>query len=223
VGGAGAHGVTIRGALSFVERPNSTDRSVVREIWDENVYHVHEGDFAASGVALDIGANIGAFALYAARCGARRVIAYEPDLDNFRILQQNLARHAVLGRVVEPVRAAVWQHGTELALSGRHGCVTTSEAEAGEGSVPALSLEQVFEVHGVAECAVLKLDVEGAEYPIFRGASCAVLDRCLRIVLEFHAVTDDVFGRMVAQLTRTHKFNVLGSIDRGGYIWAERY
>lgn len=209
--------------MRFVERPDSTDASVFREVWEENVYHLGPEDFVSAGVAVDIGANVGAFALRAAYLGARRVIAYEPEQENFEFLRKNMEVHPGLGAAVLAVQAAVWSCERELTMVSRHGGAQVSE-ELGSGQrVAARTLDQVFQDHGVAECDVLKLDVEGAEYAIFRTTSIETQGRCRRIVLEFHPAPDEVFGRLLAQLTRTHKFFVLGSVDRGGYIWAERY
>ena len=50
-------------------------------------------------VIVDVGANIGAFSVYAARSGAKRVIAYEPSREAFETLKRNVERNA-LGRAV---------------------------------------------------------------------------------------------------------------------------
>jgi FkbM family methyltransferase len=206
-----------------IERPESTDRAVFNEVWEENVYHLTSRDFIHAGVAVDIGANVGAFALFAAFLGARRVIAYEPEQENFEYLLKNLEAHPALRAAIEPIRAAVWSHERELSMVSKHGGAQVSEDMAHEPRVSARTLDDVFRLHDIAECDVLKLDVEGAEYAIFGAASIETQNRCRRIVLEFHPAPDEVFGRLVARLTRTHKFFVLGSVDRGGYIWAERY
>ena len=49
---------------------------------------------ATGGVFLDIGANIGHFALHAARAGAGRVLAFEPNPAVFSRLQTNIALNA---------------------------------------------------------------------------------------------------------------------------------
>src|SRR5262245_25155027 len=100
-------------AIKLAARPDSTDASVIREIWEENVYHLAPGDFAHAGVAVDIGANIGAFALRAALLGAHRVIAYEPEDENFEYLRKNIEAHPGLGAAVVAVQAAVWSHEHE--------------------------------------------------------------------------------------------------------------
>ena len=56
---------------------SKTDAVVVREIWCENVYEVFDGDLSDTGIVVDLGANIGAFTLYAAALGAKKVIAVE--------------------------------------------------------------------------------------------------------------------------------------------------
>jgi FkbM family methyltransferase len=208
----------------FIMRPDTTDATVVREIWEENVYHLSAEDFCGSAIAVDIGANIGAFALRAADLGAKRVVAFEPETDNFRMLIANLEVNPLAKAVVEPIHAAIWQSDGWLSMVGSGGGAKVSEAGDRVGEcVRCLTLDRAFEENNIAECEFLKMDIEGAEYPIFAAASTQTLNRCRRIALEFHPAPGEVFGRLIAALTRTHKFSVLGSVDRGGYVWAERY
>jgi FkbM family methyltransferase len=215
-------GMTPRSQLTL--RPGTTDSTVVREIWDENVYHLSPECFLESAVAVDVGANIGAFALRAAELGARRIVAFEPELDNFRTLLSNLESNPFAKTVVEPVHAAIWRDDGWLSTVGTGGGAKVTTVDGGrDNRVRCLTLDRVFEENAIGECGFLKLDAEGAEYAILGAASTQTLNRCRRIALEFHAASTEVFGRFIAALTRTHKFYVLGSVDRGGYVWAERY
>ena len=66
-------------------RPGTLDEYIFKEIRPSyNMLDIQEGD-----VVLDIGANIGAFSLYAEQQGATKIYSYEPDSDNFFILEKN--------------------------------------------------------------------------------------------------------------------------------------
>jgi hypothetical protein len=56
------------------------------------------GPIGPHWTVIDVGANIGAFTLYAAAAGGR-VYAYEPMLENYELLLCNLNRNARLGRM----------------------------------------------------------------------------------------------------------------------------
>ena len=57
-------------------------------------------------VVMDIGANIGTFALYAAQCGASKVFAIEPNKESFDVLCKNIADNH-LRDVIHPVNCAI--------------------------------------------------------------------------------------------------------------------
>jgi len=52
----------------------------------------------ADSILYDVGANIGAYSLYAARKGAR-VIAFEPGADNYGLLNKNIALNHMDDRI----------------------------------------------------------------------------------------------------------------------------
>ena len=70
----------------------TTDNVVIKEILDENVYEVDGGRFHEEGVTVDIGANIGAFSLLAAKHGCK-VYAVEPEPKNLEALKNSRKTH----------------------------------------------------------------------------------------------------------------------------------
>lgn len=146
---------------------------------------------------IDIGAHIGAFAVLAAQCGAARVLAYEPDAENFRLLCIN-ARDR---RAIEAHRAAVWRSDRrEATLRWR---ASSNPENTGGGSVircaaiagVAIDVREEVEVEAVpldtilareGTIGLIKIDAEGSEYPIL--ATSRRLDRVEAIVGEYHAV-----------------------------------
>lgn len=72
-------------------RPGTSDERVLKEVITTRIYRRKNigFDVAKGEKWLDLGANIGAFALYCKLRGARAV-CYEPDPDCFTILRQNV-------------------------------------------------------------------------------------------------------------------------------------
>ena len=149
---------------------------------------------------FDIGANFGLFTLPAARAvgDAGRVYAFEPVPATAEVLADHLRLNR-LGDRVELVPCAVsessgeielWERGTSpLASVSRH-AAERSPAVPGAGNterrvVPTVSLDDFCGARGVSP-DIIKLDVEGAEARVLRGA-CRLLSRraCL-ILLEAH-------------------------------------
>jgi FkbM family methyltransferase len=137
--------------------------------WNPAEYEALRAAAAPGTVALDVGANVGGYALLLGqwvRPGGR-VYAFEPAPDAF----DGLARHVRLNElddVVVPVRAAAAATtGTgRLAADG----ISGANRLAGEGdTVPTVTLDDFCAREGIRP-TVIKIDVEGAELEVLRGA-----------------------------------------------------
>jgi len=113
------------------------------------------------GVYVDVGAGIGTHCIYFAMlCGAKHVYALEPLSVNFERLNRNLALNQ-LGRRVMPMRVAASDRPGEMQLTmGRY-----SEAVRTD-RLDNLISERV---------SVIKIDVEGMEPEVLRGATRILL------------------------------------------------
>lgn len=183
---------------------------------------------AIEGDVVDIGANIGAFALDAAvRFKTASVHAYEPDPDTFRILRQNVEVNGLSSRVQIWNEAVAGAPGT-LRLFRGDGSVMASAYQAdgihGEArDVTAITLPAVV-ARTSGRIGLLKLDCEGAEADILETAGTA-LDAVEYFVAEYHlALVPDVVprilralgpafhtavedGRQCGQMIRAHRFS----------------
>ena len=120
------------------------------------------------GVAFDIGANVGYYARLMSRY-ASHVYAFEPDPDNFRILEQNCKRHPN----VTPINMAVSDRvGTAeffkvMDSAMRHSLI--DEGNTKKISVASTSLDVFITERGIRGVSMIKIDVEGAEPMVFTG------------------------------------------------------
>lgn len=135
---------------------------------------------------VDVGANIGYFALHAARLvGPRgRVLAVEPDPRSFARLSSNIALNEASN--ITPVNlAASWENGTaELRLASQLGWTTlvpNSPAMQEVETVPILTA-RIDSVIGSQSVRLLKVDVEGWEHEVLKG-STRLLERGKTFVL----------------------------------------
>lgn len=126
------------------------------------------GSVHGGGVFLDIGANIGYYALMAASFGASRVLAFEPNPKVYARLCFNIAANGLDHRV----RALPIALGAEPAtmtmivsdgdMGGSH--IAQGEDKSGTAiSVQMAPLKQVLEEAGIERVDALKIDVEGME------------------------------------------------------------
>lgn len=162
-----------------------------KEVFFDEAYLTGMPLAVPDGAAIaDIGANIGAFSVFAAsRFKDSRVVSFEPDPINFKVLSQNAALLPE-GRIT-PVEAAIAGEAGILAFhrGAAEGVSTSGSLVRTTGErveVKAVTLESALDAAGISECALLKMDCEGAEFDILYGASDAILSRIRQMVLEIH-------------------------------------
>ncbi len=141
--------------------------------WNPAEYEAFRSASKSGGVALDVGANVGAYALlfgWWVQPGGR-VYAFEPAPDAF----DGLSRHVLLNDldgVVRPVRvAAAGASGTAtLRVDGISGANRLSEDDSGGSiEIDAVTIDDFCAREGIRP-TVIKIDVEGAELEVLRGA-----------------------------------------------------
>lgn len=130
------------------------------------------------GFALDIGANVGYHSLLLSRqVGPEgRVIAFEPDPENFGYLQKSVA--STRWRNVELRQQAVWESSGTLELyrnaehPGDHQVYRSGESRE-HVTVEAVAIDDVI---GNADVDFVKMDIQGAEGHAVEGMR-RLLDR----------------------------------------------
>lgn len=151
------------------------------------------------GVIIDVGANIGNhsvfFGLY---CGAERVLAFEPQPDIHRILERNIALNMLEDRVTIHAVGLASQSGyADLGQvdDANLGATKLRQADS-DGKIP---LRRLDDIVGDQAVDVLKVDVEGMEVEVLKGAP-RLLERC-RPVIYAEAATQIEFDAIKAYLT----------------------
>lgn len=151
-----------------------------------------EGLVTEGDVVLDIGANIGDYSLgFARACGPRgRVYAFEPLPAAFAKLQRNVAINNY--RNVVAIQAAVTDCVGRIKLhedseaSGNTSLFADCVPSLGrEYEVSATTVDAVVADYALQNVKLIKIDAQGAEAHILRGAR-VTLQRCAPMVaLEF--------------------------------------
>jgi FkbM family methyltransferase len=133
--------------------------------------------------AIDVGANVGVIAIPLARAVGPdgTVAAVEPLPENVRRLQANAALNALTNISIWQVAAS--EHAGQIDLQvaedaayGSTESISPGMAQAGVVSVEARPLDMIWADLGSPKVSVVKIDVEGAEAGVIRGAS-ALLER----------------------------------------------
>lgn len=186
----------------------------ILEIWAENVYQI--GQFyrpRRDDVVVDVGAHVGLFSLHLlGQGGPCRVLALEPS-ENYDYLVENV-RNA-RADFVDVFRLAMGG-APEKALMRTTSRATDTYSEflprdaKVENAVDVIPLSHLFNLGRTKRIALLKMDIEGAEYDVFSTADKSSLSRIERIALEYHDnLHPGTLDLLKQRLAPTHDVTVL--------------
>jgi FkbM family methyltransferase len=143
--------------------------------------------------AVDVGAHVGNHAIYFSRVLGMETLAFEPNPVSFRHLEANIASNGLAGRC-RARRAAVG------AQPGRAHVIAASDVNSGlsradpvaDGEAELVTLDD--ELPAGRHIDVIKIDVEGAEFDVLRGAERTLKEQRPLLYIEimqpqFDAVT----------------------------------
>ena len=186
-----AHPDEVVRAKGFTMFLNPSDGIISAEIarahfYELDVTPVFESYLSGAKVVVDAGANIGWFTLVAGKkapTGAV-VLAFEPNATNFWYLAKSIeANHFSNVKTFnvalsDRVGTALLRASPDGAHPGMHSIVFDFDTSGVE--VPTTTLAKTLEDLNLREIDVLKLDVEGAEPRVLKGAGALFLERRIR-------------------------------------------
>jgi FkbM family methyltransferase len=167
--------------------------------WNLDEYRSFRSSLRPGAVVLDIGANLGGYALLFGQWvgPAGRVYAFEPVPEIRAALERHIALNNLTGIVV-PVAAAVADTSGQarFATSGMHGISRLATREQSSPLVVDTTTIDDFCTRESIQPDFIKIDVEGAELGVIRGAR-NTLRACvngLTVFVELHPSLWPAFG-----------------------------
>jgi FkbM family methyltransferase len=175
---------------------------------------LHRGD-----LFVDVGANIGSYTIWAAELGAD-VVALEPSYDTFALLCENVALNKFNAELIQAAAGA--EAGTAKFTAGLDSINRFDDR--GSETVRVVTLDGIL---GSRIAAGVKVDVEGFELQVLRGAQCCLRDgRVGLLQLEWNDQAP-IAGRKartaVADLLYTHGYQLFRPDLFGNLAPAGRY
>ena len=219
----------IRSFLDDPSNDHNLDYKVIDETWNENVYRIHEYQFKDNAVFLDIGANIGSVSLYVDNFNKVRdednkikVYSVEPEPNNLLLLKENIKNNPTENITV--INNAIWHEQKTVLITNKGGNSSIIDERNDESvEVLAITIQDFIDLYGIDEIDVVKIDIEGAEFDLMINTPPETLAKIKYITLEFDKSFDGRFGIMVEKLSKQFGLEILGSPERGGYIYGNRY
>jgi FkbM family methyltransferase len=212
----------MRTGEKILVRAWADDVRIIKSIFAKKNYVNEFVSMMPNSVVVDVGANIGAFTIFAAQW-AKKIFSFEPEPENFRLLCSNIELNGL--KNVTPLRMAIAKkrgkqdfHIAEKQHSGAHSFFLHHYEK--EIEVKTLSIEDLIEQESLAKIHFLKLDCEGTEVEIIEGLSLETAKKIEQIALEFHQINDYSAEDIMGKLTMLG-FDVRSG-EKEGYIFARR-
>lgn len=169
--------------------------------------------YAGAGALYDVGANVGLYSVYFAKTHPGTVYAFEPSVLNLALLARNISRNDVASRVVivpNPLTSSNQVADFHLSMLDEGGAMSTFGADFGHDGqslaarmdyrTSGMSLDFLLEQSLLPEPpALLKIDVDGIEHLILRGATSTLGGESLQSVL---VEVNDAFTELADEVPR---------------------
>jgi FkbM family methyltransferase len=153
-------------------------------------------------VFVDAGSNIGYFSLMANHLvgPGGEVHAFEVDPRALRCLRLSQRRNSLPNLIIHSVALGDRPGVVRLVTSGEAGHTFVTSGDGGRRVVPMMPLDAWLEYFTARGIRLIKIDVEGAELAVLRGAR-GIIERC-RPVIVFEAIESNLtrFGDSVAHI-----------------------
>ncbi|KPL68839.1 hypothetical protein SZ64_12480 [Erythrobacter sp. SG61-1L] len=194
-----------------IARAGTTDAIAMEYVFGSRS-HLPHAPLPKGAVILDLGANVGyAAADFANSFPDARVIALELDSANAALARRNLAAYPN----VELVEAGIWSEDGEMTYGGQR--ADGFAIGKGEKTARTISLATLLDERGIAAADYVKMDIEGAEWELFRHPDW--LARVNALSVEVH---DTDWMDPVEEILQQKGFVTSRQADHWSAIYASR-
>jgi FkbM family methyltransferase len=180
-------------------------------------------------VVLDCGANIGAFAVFAARLAADvRVLAFEPEPKTFVVLKRNVELNQLSDRV-ECLPFGLSNKAEVKTLLLNPDCFTTHHFADVTGvavgtsqsvslQIQCVTIDEIMAQRKIARCDLIKMDVEGSEGAALNGAVETIRRFRPRLSMAAYHAPEDAFVLPMMIRDICPAYNII--VSRGSHLYA---
>lgn len=204
----------LKNGVKFVLRAGTNDRVIFNQVWLTRSYAFPGFEIRTNDIVFDIGAHIGLFTVYAARCARLgRVYAFEPVPENFSLLEKNITLNnlenvSLIQKAIggtNGIRDFILYSGKNTAA---HSFAYSNITRDNFMKVIATTLDSFVTEQNISAIHFLKLDCEGAEYEILPSLSKKTLYMIEKIGMEYHNVDGEKNISYVKKFLEDNGFQV---------------
>ncbi|HZB98755.1 MAG TPA: FkbM family methyltransferase [Nitrososphaeraceae archaeon] len=209
---------------------------------DFKIMTIHEDDIITrftpkeGDIVIDIGAHIGLYTIISSkRVGAQgKVVAIEADPENFEMLNSNIKLNQLTN--VIPLNYAAFSKETKIKLYLPAGDIFTKyntimsnwvwvKPEDKFVEVNADTLDNLLQQIRIKQVNWIKIDVEGAEFEVLKGAHNLLLNsKNIVLLMEVHGSPND-YRLKLEEFIRSYNLKIEFEkiYENNGYIIVRKY
>lgn len=174
---------------------------IISGIYEDKIAPLFFKLLSPGDCVLDVGANVGYYSLSARELVGQKgfIVAMEPNPRSVELLRMNVETNELNSHIAVREEAASDRPGVEEFWSdenfsvGSHLMGVGSHSNQNKGKIITVSAVTLDSI-APESCNVIKMDVEGAEYKVWKGMTKMLeLDALKKVFLEFHnyAMSDE--------------------------------
>jgi FkbM family methyltransferase len=149
---------------------------------------------------IDIGANIGRYSIHFSEIENSKVICFEPQKDNFKALEGNISLNK--RKNISPYNQGIFDKNTKLDLNiCEENCGANSlviERGGKKEKITVSKLDDFLKEKGFGKVDLIKIDVEGAEINVLKGAKETIKKYHPIIFLEILEDKQEIFDFLLS-------------------------
>lgn len=160
---------------------NPMDVSIVTDVLGNNEYELEQLHLPDNATVVDLGGNIGTFAMEIHRMfPSARIISYEPHPENCYMFRINAPFATLIQKAVSAETGTVHLEDTSNYVGLRL-------TEKGGIEVEAQNLNDIL--NDIERVDLLKIDIEGSEYAALDATTPATFKKVRTVLMEVHDFT----------------------------------
>ena len=177
----------------------------------------------AGDIVVDAGAYPGDYAVFASRKVGKtgKVICFEPDSENRKVLRKNLEKERMNNFIIVP--KGVWNKEEILKIKDFEG-LHTEITNKGKKEVEVTSIDKELENLGIDKVDVIKMDIEGAEVKAVEGCRRILGEnKVFFIIASYHIVDGKRTSYFLEDFFKKHGYKIKTGFPKHltTYAWKE--
>ena len=191
------------------------------EMFNDNIYERY-GSPKKGDIVIDVGAYVGMFSIKAAGLvdDSGLVLAIEPAPDNLELLSRNLNTFKISNIRVIDKAALDKKEKVKLYLSRSSACHTVAYSHKNYIEVEGDTLDNITSELGIYQVNFIKIDVEGRELEVLKGAKRLLESSNIRLAIaSYHDLPDGKKEFLeIASYLKSKGFHV--EVYKESYVYA---